>query len=155
LPKGHIYKLGYPGEILRAVGMPDLLIELKAETLAYKSSENYRHPFGLSKARGLPKHINDPIAVFAYGDKTKAVNIVTEIESNGKNILVGISLNPEVNGKRLNVNSVRTVFPKDIPEWLNWIEQGKALYINDAKKERLLANPRHPEDVTTAFVSNI
>jgi hypothetical protein len=138
LPKGHIYKLGYPGEILRAVGMPDLLIELKAETLTEKADINYKnyHPFDLSEIKDLPRHINDPVAVLAYGNKTKAVNIITEIKQSEKNFLVGIALNPEINGNKLNVNSVRTVFPKDI-------------------LERLLANPRCPEDVTTAFVSNI
>ena len=143
LPKGHIYSLGYPGEILREAGVLDLPIELKAEILAYKSSENYRHPFDLSKIKDLPNAINDPLAVFAYGDKTKAVNIITRIEINEKNILVGISLNPEVNGSRLNINSVRTIFPKDKLEWSNWLKQGKGL----------ITNPRHPEDVAITPIS--
>jgi hypothetical protein len=149
LPKGHVYQLGKPGEILLALGVPDLPIELKAEILAYKSGENYRHPFDLLEVKNLPKYINDPVAIFAYGNKTKAVNIITEIELNGKNILVGISLNPKVKGKKLNVNSIRTIFPKDIPEWKNWIEQGKDLYVNKDKIRGLLNNPRHPEDVSS------
>jgi len=63
------------------------------------------------------------------------VNVITEIEINGKNILVGIAINPEVNGKKLNINSVRTVFPKDFSEWENWISRGKALYLNKEKME--------------------
>jgi len=76
------------------------------------------------------------------------MNIITEIEKKGKNFLVGISLNPEINGKKLNIHSIRTVFPKDTLEWINWISQGKALYLNEEKvPDLLLANPRLPEDV--------
>jgi len=156
LPKGHIYKLGNPGKILQGSGMPNLPIELKAETLTEKADANYKnyHPFKLSEVKDLPKYINDPVAVTFYGDKTKAVNIITEIKQNEKNFLAGISINPEIGGKKLNINSVRTVFPKDIDEWVNWIDKGKALYVNEAKK-RLAVNPRCPEDVTPAFTNNI
>ncbi len=157
LPKGHIYKLGCPGEILQGSGVPDLPIELKAETLTEKADPNYKnyHPFELSEVKDLPKYINDPVAVTSYGDKTKAVNIITEIKQNEKTFLAGISINPEVGGKKLNINSVRTVFPKDIDEWMNWIDKGKALYVNEAKKRRLVANPRCPGDVTPASAYNI
>jgi len=135
LPKGHIYGLGYPGTNLLSAGLPNMPIELNAIRLAEKTSENYGHPFNIADLKNLPKAINDPIAVFSYGDKTKAVNIITEIEVNRKNILVGIALNPEINGKKLNINSIRTVFPKDFSEWENWINQGKALYLNEEKME--------------------
>ena len=147
LPKNHIYQLGSPGEILLSAGIRDLPVELSAERLAYKASENYHHTFSILEVKNLPKAINYPLAVFAYGDKTKAVNIITEIEKNWKNFLVGISLNPEINGLKLNVHSVRTVFPKDILEWTNWICHSKALYLNKEKVLSLLANPRLPEDV--------
>jgi hypothetical protein len=157
LPEGHVYGLGHPEEILKKAGIPDLPIELKAKTLTEKADPNHKnyHPFNLSEIKDLPRYINDPVAIVAYGDKTKAVNIITEIKQDEKTFLVGLALNPEVDGKKININSVRTVFPKDIPEWQRWIKQGKALYINQAKKERLLANPRCPEDVTTAFTNNI
>jgi len=135
LSKGHIYSLGYPRANLLSAGLPNLPIELNAIRLAEKASENYGHPFNIVDLKNLPKAINDPIAVFSYGDKTKAVNVITEIEINGKNILVGIAINPEVNGKKLNINSVRTVFPKDFSEWENWISQGKVLYLNKEKME--------------------
>ena len=143
LPKGHIYSLGYPERNLLSAGLPNLPIELNAIRLAEKASENYRHPFNIAILKNLPKAINDPIAVFSYGDKTKAVNIITEIEANRKNILVGIALNPEINGKKLNINSVRTVFPKDFSEWENWINQGKALYLNE-EKMKAASQPQTP-----------
>jgi hypothetical protein len=135
LPKGHIYGLGYPEGNLLSAGLPNLPIELNAMRLTEKASENYRHPFNIAELKNLPKAINDPIAVFSYGDKTKAVNVITEIKAESKNILVGIALNPEINGKKLNINSIRTIFPKDFSEWENWISQGKALYLNEGKME--------------------
>jgi len=146
LPKGHIYRLGNPGWILKKTGIPDLPIELKAEILTEKADPNYKnyHPFALQEIKDLPKYMNAPIAICAYGDKTKAINIITEIRQNGKNFLVGIALNPEINGNKLNINSVRTVFPKDIHEWQNWINQGKALYVNEAKRKGLQPTPDIP-----------
>jgi hypothetical protein len=147
LPKGHVYQLGMPGEILLGAGMPDSHIELKAEILAYKSSKDYGHPFELSDIKDLPKAINYPIAVFAYGDKTKAMNVITGIEKDEKNFLVGIALNPEVSHEKLNIHSIRTIFPKDTLEWKNWIDQEKALYLDKEKVLRLLSNHRNPVDV--------
>jgi len=148
LPVGHVYNLGHPDEILRSAGVDDLPIQLAARRLKIKSEETYGHPFDLSEIKDLPRAINEPIAVFAYGDKSKAINIITRIEKGGKQFLVGVSLNPEVDGAKLGVNSIRTVFPKDMGEWVNWISQDKALYIDKEKVSELLANPRNPEDVT-------
>jgi hypothetical protein len=147
LPKGHVYQLGMPSEILLRAGMPGSPIEIKAEILTLKSSKEYGHPFNIATIKNLPNLINDPIAVFAYGDKNKAMNVITEIEKDGENLLVGISLNPEVKNKRLDIHSVRTIFPKDISEWKNWIDQGKTLYLNKEKVLELLNNHRTPVDV--------
>lgn len=46
---------------------------------------------------------------------------------------VGLSLRPQLtSGTILEINSIRNVFPKDNNEWLNWIQEKKALRI-DAK----------------------
>ena len=48
---------------------------------------------------------------------------------------VGLSLRPQLtSGTRLEINSIRNVFPKDNNEWLNWIQEKKALRI-DAKEK--------------------
>ncbi|MDR1089939.1 MAG: hypothetical protein LBL79_02595 [Prevotella sp.] len=153
LPKGHTYSLGMPSAILQSARIPDLPIVLKSDRLAEKASENYihAHPFDLSEVKDLPKSITNPMAIFSYGDKEKAVNLITEIEKNGKKFLVGISLNPVVKGKALEINSVRNVFPKDTHEWVNWINQGKGLYFNKEKVLNFLTNSRHPADVAFGF----
>jgi len=120
--------------------------------LAKKASESYGHPFSIADLENLPKAINSPVAVFYYGDKAKAVNVITDILVNGKNILVGIAINPEVKGSRLGINSVRTVFPKDVSEWENWARQG---IVFGWEKVETADNTRNPGDVTTASTHNI
>jgi hypothetical protein len=156
LPVGHVYKLGMPEKILKSVGMPNLMIELTRKKLAEKASENYvhAHPFDLSEVKNLPKVIQTPLAVFSYGDKSKAVNIITETEHNGKKFLVGIFMSPIVGNQKLPVNSIRSIFPKDTQEWVNWINQGKGLFYNKEKVLNFLTNSRHPADVAFGFPEN-
>ncbi|GHT17361.1 hypothetical protein AGMMS4956_20830 [Bacteroidia bacterium] len=141
LPKGHVYSLGMPGNILQAVGMPYLPIELRAEKLLEKSVDE-EHPYNIKEITNLPKAIQNPLAVFAYGDRTKAINLIIEIQHNEKNFLIGIALNPTVKGKSLEVNSIRNVFPKDTHEWVNWINQNKGLYYDKEKILTLLDQQR-------------
>ncbi|GHT12619.1 hypothetical protein AGMMS4956_07510 [Bacteroidia bacterium] len=132
LPKGHVYQMGMPQGILLSIGVPNMPIELIASRLTVKSTQE-NHIFNLTEVKDLPKAISNPIAVFSYGDKSKAVNIITEIEHNDNKFLVGMSLNPEVDGKKLEINSIRNVFPRDTSNWVLWIQQGKALYLNKEK----------------------
>ena len=141
LPKGHIYRLGRPGGVLLSTGFPDLPIELSSTRLEEKSRQR-NHEFDIADVRDLAKAINNPLAVFSYGNKDKAQNIVVEIERGGKKFVVGISLNPVVGGRNLEVNSIRGLFPKDNAEWLNWIAQGKLLYVDKQKIQALMSQQR-------------
>ena len=154
LPAGHVYQLGMPGAILQSAGIPVSPIELKAKKLREKSG-NPEHPYDISEIKDLPKAINNPLAVFSYGDKTKAVNLITEIERNGKKFLVGISMNPVVRGERLEINDIRNVFPKDTHEWVNWINQGKGLYYNKEKVLKFLDQQQiNPAEVAFGLPEN-
>ena len=93
--------------------------------------------------------LQNPIGVFLYGDKEKAQNIIVEIEKDGKNFLVGLSLNYNRTG--IDVNSIRGLFPKDLHEWLLWIQQNKALYLNKEKVQNLIAQ----QQTNFADVSNL
>ena len=137
----HIYNLGCPGRILRSIGVPDCPIELKSSILYIKANDP-NHTFQLENVKNLPLAINDPLAVFSYGDPQKMINIITEIEYNEKKFLVGLSLRPVVNSNTLQINSVRNVFPKDTLEWINWINKGKGLYFNKEKVLNLLDQPQ-------------
>ena len=141
LPEGHIYKMGKPGKILLSTGVPDLPVQMSASRLMQKAT-SYGHDFDLSEVKDLVKALQNPIAVFAYGNKTKAQNIIIPLQKNGKNFIVGLSLKPTVNGKTLEINSIRNVFPKNNSEWLNWISQGKALYLDKEKIQALIDQQR-------------
>ena len=127
LHKDHIYSLGLPGNILRSTGVPNLPIEMSASRANLKSNQE-NHPFSLEVLEDLPKMLQHPIAIFSYGDKEKAQNVIVEVEHQGQNLLVRLSLNQKKDG--IEVNSIRGLFPKYTHGWLHWIQQGKALYLN-------------------------
>lgn len=141
LPENHIYKIGKPGSVLRSTGVPDLPVQMSAKRLQEKATL-FDHNFDLRDVKDLVQALQDPLAIFAYGDKTKAQNIIIPLQKGGKNFIVGLSLRPIVNGSHLEINSIRNVFPKDNSEWLNWINQGKALYLNKEKIQILIDQQR-------------
>ena len=141
LPDGYVYQMGKPGSILLSTGILDLPIQMSASRLKAKST-SFGHNFELSEIRDLVKALQHPMAIFAYGDKSKAQNIIVPIQKDGKNFIVGLSLNPTVGGRKLEVNSIRNVFPKNNSEWLNWINQGKALYLDKEKIQNLIDQQR-------------
>lgn len=141
LPSDHIYRMGQPGRILLSTGVPDLPIQMNASRLKTKAT-SYGHDFELSEIKDLVKALQTPLAVFAYGDKSKAQNIIVPLQKDGKNFIVGLSLNPTVGGRSLEINSIRNVFPKNNYEWLNWISQGKTLYLNKEKVQTLINQQR-------------
>lgn len=136
LPSGHIFQMGRPNAILQSAGIPNLPIEMSSARLKTKAIQE-NHLFDLSEVENLPQAIQNPIGIFAYGDKSKSLNIITELQDkNGKKYLVGIHFNQNRDG--LEVNSIRGIFPKDNAEWLNWISQGKSLYLDKKKVQDLI-----------------
>lgn len=131
LPEGHIYNMGMPSDILLSTGFPNVPIELSSTRLLEKSKQR-GHEYELKDMTGLVSAIQNPVAVFSYGDKEKSQNVIVEIQHEGKNFVVGIHFNQ--NRRGAVVNDIRGLFPKDNAEWLNWITQGKLLY---ADKERI------------------
>ena len=141
LPKGYVYDLGMPSSILLSTGIPNLPIQLNATRLKEKAT-SFGHNFDLSEIKNLVKSLQHPMAIFKYGDERKAQNIVIELQQGDKNFIVGLSLNPTINGRELHINSIRNVFPKDNAEWLNWISQGKLLRVNKEKVQNLINQQR-------------
>lgn len=114
---------------------------MNAKRLQAKAT-SYGHDFDLSEVKDLVNVLQHPLALFSYGDKTKAQNIIVSLQKDGNNFIVGLSLNPSVGGHKLEINSIRNVFPKKNAEWLNWISQGKALYIDKEKVQNLIDQQR-------------
>lgn len=139
LTKGHIYQLGMPSKILRSCGFPDMPIELSSTNLAEHARKTH-HPFELEDVKDIVRALQSPIAVFSYGDKVKSQNVIVEIQKEDRNFLVGVHFNQ--NRRGLIVSDIRGIFPKDNAEWLNWISQGKSLYLNKEKIQALIDKQR-------------
>ncbi|MBR5984235.1 MAG: hypothetical protein IK025_11035 [Bacteroidales bacterium] len=136
LMAGYIYELGMPGKILQSTGFPYEPIQLSARQLTMKSVDK-NHPFSIEAVRNLVIALQNPIGVFSYGDKSKSQNVIVEIQYRNKNFLAGVHFNT-LNANCISVSNIRGLFPKDNHEWLNWIVQGKALYINKKKIQKLI-----------------
>lgn len=140
LPENHIFDLGLPGEVLKNCGFPENNhIEMVASRLEIKSKLN-RHPFEFKDIYNLDSALKNPIAVFEYGDKQKSQNVIVNIQKNDKNFLTGIHFNQNKRG--YEVSDLRTIYPKDNIEWLNWINQGKMIYGDKEKLQALVAQQR-------------
>lgn len=143
LSQGHIYNLGRASSILQSAGFPDADIELSSTRLAEKARQ---HGFGIDDVRNLVSALQEPVAVFSYGDKTKAQNVIAEIVRDGKNFVVGVHFNQSRHGAE--VSDIRGLFPKDNAEWLNWVSQGKLLYVDKEKIQTLIDQQRtNPAEV--------
>ena len=139
LPTGHIYYLGKPGDILLSTGVPNARIEMSSKVLR-EHSESEKHPFDIMDIRNLVNSIQNPIAIFRYGDAQKSQNLILEVENQGKNYLVGIHSNQ--NRRGIIVSDIRGIFPKNNSEWLNWINQGKLLYVDKEKVRDVINKQR-------------
>ena len=139
LPKGYIYKLGYPGENLKSAGIPDLPVELSSSLLSSKSNINYvsNHPFGLPEVKNLVNAIQNPIAVFDSKTHISSKVILTELKHNGTNFVVALQVNTNARGygRNITINSIRSVYPKDnVQDIIEWINRGDLLRYADKTK---------------------
>lgn len=136
LPDTHRFELGMPSAYLKNAGFPMLPISMRVSLLSKKSALS-RHPFEASDLNNLVHAIRKPIAIFKY-TKDNMRNLIVDVERNGKQFLVGVTLNYKANG--IEINSVSGLFPKDSIEWLKWIQDGKAIRIDEKNKVREIIN---------------
>jgi len=130
LPRGHRFELGMPSTYLRSAGFPGLPISMRSSLLATKAKMN-RHPFEGSDLKGLVEALQKPIAIFEYS-KSNMRNLIVDIKRGDKHFLVGVTLNYKAGD--IEINSVSGLFPKDSLEWLKWIQDGKAIRIDQKDK---------------------
>ena len=159
LPKGHVYRLGMPGDILRSAGLPNLPIEMSSLRLIHKSNQE-NHPFELKEIRNLPEAIQKPMAVFKSATRLGSYVVMTEIRQGNKNFVIAIEAN-RIQGK-IEVNSVRSIHPRTMTNILNWINEGLLNYADKDKladwveekiKTRSYLNSSIPADVRKLLVS--
>jgi DNA-binding transcriptional MerR regulator len=138
LDKRHIFNLSKPSTILLCCGFPaNDNIELLAGQLQKKILQ---HGFTIKAIKGLVNALNNPIAVFSYGDIAKAQNVIVQLKHDDKFFLVGIHFNQTLRGT--SISDIRGLLPKNTEEWLNWINQGKALYLNIKKIQGIISKRR-------------
>ena len=139
----HVFKLGYPNQILKSTGFPNQPIELRASKLSEKANTEW-HKFDIAEVKDLPKALEHPLAVFYYYNQAR--NVITQIEVGGKQLLVGIHFTQ--NSKGIEINDIRGLFPKDNHEWLNWITESnpkgdsKLMYVDKQKIQALIDQQR-------------
>ena len=126
LPMGHTYQLGMPSEILRSAGIANLPIELQASRLSDKSMQE-NHPFDLSEAMDLPRAIQEPLAVFRSATHIGDHVILTSLKHDGRNFVAAIRVNKI--GKKIEVNSIRSLHYRNGLNIVGWINEGLADYI--------------------------
>jgi len=169
LPKGHIYNLGYPGEILLAAGLPCFPCELSAERITVKANSSYKrkHPFHLADIKNLVKAINYPIAVFKSTKQDGAKIILTDMQHDGSNFVVvmGLYKSPRARKEPVSINSVKSLYPKDnVADLINWFRSGdkliawidkeKALNFISTQSTNLIAGGNEIQDSTYNIVKN-
>ena len=159
LPAGHVYQLGMPSAILVSAGIPSLPIEMASKRLLDKSNQR-NHPFELSEVMGLPRAIQQPLAVFRSATHIGSNVILTELKQGSKNFVVAIETNRQ-QGKIL-VNSVRSLHPRTTQNIVGWINEGLMDYANkdnllawidDKIKTRDYLNSSNPADVRKSLAS--
>lgn len=148
LPMGHRFELGMPSAYLRSAGFPNLPISMRASLLK-KKSQQPNHPFEPGDIRNLVEAIQNPIAIFHY-TKEDVRNLIVDIEVNNKHFLVGVTLDYKAGD--IEINSISGLFPKQNHEWLKWIQDGKAIRIDQKEKvqaiiDSLRINPGEAERI--------
>jgi hypothetical protein len=140
LEKGHIYKMGYPGETLLKAGVAGLPIELSADTLAFKASKGYNHPFDLTEIKDLPNALNSPIAIFNSTKLDGKKMILTELKNkNGNNFVVAMKVRPDPKHRanKVEVNDIRSIYPKDrIADIISMLKSDKLTAWKDEEKAK-------------------
>lgn len=124
--------IGCPSSILLKCGVPNLLIQISAQRLVSKKMQS-NHPFSLNSVINMPECISNPIAVFQSKTRANSKVVLTEMEEDGVNFIVAIE--KERNFGEIEVNSIRTVFPKDnIKDILRWIGEEDLMEYCDKQK---------------------
>ena len=149
LPKGHIYQLGMSGVKLQSAGIPYLPIELAASRLSDKSMQE-NHPFELSEIEGLVEAVQNPLAVFRSATRLGSFVVLTEIQHEDKNYVAAIQVNRKMG--KVEVNTIRSIYPKDGAQIANWIEDGLSEYVDKEKMSEWISKQRsNSADVRNLF----
>lgn len=130
-----IFDLGMPSEVLTSCGIENKPIRLYGSKVIAKSKKHGYTPIDL---RNLPKSLNNPIAVFS-GSQMGSYAILTEIQIDGKNVLVSIIVGK--GGHDVDFNIITSAYGKNSDNITRWINDGKLLYADKTRALDYLSVP--------------
>ena len=119
-------QLGRPSNILLSTGIPNKPLILYGNKLIKKSK---KHGFSPKDIKDLPLAMQSPIAVFV-GSHPNSFAVLSEMEINGKNVLV--SIETEKDGE-IDFNIISSVFGKNSKGVIKWMLDGKLRYVDKEK----------------------
>lgn len=120
--------LGKPSKVLLAAGVEDKPMKLYGNKVIRKMK---KHGFSLEELRDLPHAVADPVAVFNNYQREGNRTILTELRSQGKNIMVAVTLGK--GSVDIDFNVVSSVFGKGESNIVDWINKGHLTYANKEK----------------------
>ena len=133
-----ILSLGMPSSELIAGGVSPKLMRLYGNKVIKKMK---KHGFALSDLLDLPKAVAQPIAVFStHRDGSHA--ILTELKTEEGNILVTLEVGK--GGADIDFNLLTSTYGKSHGKVVQWLNSGKATYINKEKALEYLASAPAP-----------
>lgn len=133
-----IFSLGMPSSELIAGGVAPKLMRLYGNKVIKKMK---KHGFALSDLLNLPKAVAQPIAVFStHRDGSHA--ILTELKTEEGNILVTLEVGK--GGADIDFNLLTSTYGKSHGKVVQWLNSGKATYINKEKALEYLASAPAP-----------
>ena len=133
-----IFSLGMPSSELIAGGVAPKLMRLYGNKVIKKMK---KHGFALSDLMDLPKAVAQPIAVFStHRDGSHA--ILTELKTDEGNILVTLEVGK--GGADVDFNLLTSTYGKSHGKVVQWLNSGKATYINKEKALEYLASAPAP-----------
>ena len=123
-----IFNLGSPSSILLSAGVEDKPMKLYGNKIIKKMK---KHGFALEELQDLPRAVANPIAVFNNYQREGNRTILTELRSQGKNIMVAVTLGKD--GVDVDFNIVSSVFGKGSTNIVDWISKGYLAYVDKEK----------------------
>lgn len=121
--------------------------------MPYKWSETYEnsHPFTKDDIQNLPSSINHPIAVFNTIKGKNDKIVLVELQKDGKNFVVAVKVitEPRKGGNVIELNEIRSLYPKDKRGIIQWFNDKRATYIDKEKAQNWLRSSQpHAEPLT-------
>ncbi len=122
-----VLSLGMPNALLMSAGMEAKEMKLYGNEVIKKMK---KHGFTLDSLTDLPRAVANPIAVFT-GSHTGSHAILTELNVDGRNVLVSVSVGK--GGVDVDFNVVTSIYGKNSDSVVEWLKKGLATYINKRK----------------------